>query len=118
MKMNMIISTAFLASALLTACHPGASKAQPLKKVPAHSGTGSQGMQSGQATYRALLAAGKVYRFSGHLSNLNVSFVNGKARVEAHAVPGDYLDISFVKAPRTVFDLRKPAEHVVDASRR
>jgi hypothetical protein len=61
-------------------------------------------MQRGEAAYRALVAQGMVYHVSGRVGNINVAAVNGKTRISGTALPGEYVNITFVKGSHDVVD--------------
>ena len=110
--MNKILWPACLIAAVaMIACQTGATTTPSSRTVePTLSKTDAQSIQRGLASYQSHVAQGEVYSFSGHLSDINVSSVNGKTHVFGHAAPGDYLDVSFVKGTHPIFNLTNSGE--------
>ena len=88
----------------LAGCHAGNSPTSAPPTFRMASSIDEASMQQGQAAYRALVARGMVYHISGRVGNITVASVNGKTHITAFAMPGEYVNVDFVKGSHDTVD--------------
>ncbi len=74
----------FAASFALAACQTNSTVSVPRTGALA-SQNDAQSIRRQEAAYQSLVARGKAYHFTGHISDINVGSVNGTAHIVAHA---------------------------------
>jgi hypothetical protein len=114
MKLRLTAITVGLASLAIVACQTSTSSPPATRTAMTHS-VDTASIQRAQENFRSLTAQGYHYRFSGHLSDINFAMANGHAVLSGHAQPGDYLDVGFVKSPRTMFAIGPHAGRTAQA---
>jgi len=104
--MRQTVSAALVVASLLIAgCQSGSVGSTSARAFPMSTAPDVASLRQSAERSASMEAQGYHLRFRGYLSEINVSSKNGHPAVVARAGPGDYGEVTWVRAPDNIFEL-------------